>query len=204
MRRFRRKFKRPKVSWDTDLIKENKRISSEYGLRRREEILRSQEVLRSFRQRARGLIAEKNAGKEKILMDKLRRIGLLTAEKAGLDDVLALSINNVLDRRLQTIVFRKGLAESPLQARQMIVHGHISINGRRTKFPSYIVNVDEENGIVSLTSKPKPAKRAQEAAKGQAPDAGADEVVATAEPAADAGSGIEEKDENDEPAGEGE
>jgi len=159
MRKLRKKFKRPKVSWDSESIKENKNLAAEYGLRRRKEILISHETLRKFRQRARQLIAEKDEENKKVLMDKLAKIGLLVGEGKELDDVLALTVRNVLDRRLQTIIFKKGVATSPLHARQLIVHGHVKINGRKVKFPSYSVTVEQEKGIEITAEKPKPKKQ---------------------------------------------
>ncbi|MCQ4335807.1 MAG: 30S ribosomal protein S4, partial [Sulfolobales archaeon] len=49
--------------------------------------------------------------------------------------------------RLQTIVFKKGLARTIHQARQLIVHGHIAIGGRRVTSPGYIVKKSEEDLI---------------------------------------------------------
>jgi len=183
MRKLRKKFKKPKVSWETNLIKENKKLSEEYGLRRKKEILVTQEVLRGFRRRARLLIAEKDEKKEKILIDKIVKMGLLTAGK-GLDDVLTLNVKDVLNRRLQSIVFKKGIATSPLHARQMIVHGHVRVKGRKIKFPSYLVSVDEEGSIevVGYKPKPKPMAEAPEPSKpaevGDAKDEESSEDVA--------------------------
>ncbi|MDH5634797.1 MAG: 30S ribosomal protein S4, partial [Candidatus Bathyarchaeota archaeon] len=66
---------------------------------------------------------------------------------AVLDDVLDLSLEDILERRLQTIVFSKGLAKSIFQARQLITHGHIAIDRRRVPSPSYLVLRDEETKI---------------------------------------------------------
>jgi len=147
MRRIRNKFKKPRRPWDSAQIKENKELIKNYGLRRKKEIFLAQEILRNFRQRARSLIATKDKDKEKILLDKMIKFNLL-GEKNDIDDVLVLTVNDILDRRLQTIVFKKGLAKTPKQARQLIVHGHVSISGRKTIFPSYRVNVEEESKIV--------------------------------------------------------
>ena len=190
MRKIRKKFKRPKVSWDSDSIKENKAIAAEYGLRRMKEILISHEILRGFRQRARLLIAEKDDEKEKILIEKLGRMGLLVGDGKELDDVLALTVKNVLDRRLQTIIFRMGVATSPIHARQLIVHGHIKIGGRKVAFPSYLVPVAEEKVIEVAGIKPKPKKPAP-------PPAGSDK-----QDAPKAGEGSKDKPEGD--AGEAE
>jgi len=67
---------------------------------------------------------------------------------------LGLRTKDLLERRLQTIVFRKGLAKTIYQARQLVVHGHIAIAGRRVTSPGYIVPVDEENLIDFYHSSP--------------------------------------------------
>ncbi len=64
-----------------------------------------------------------------------------------LDDVLALTVNDVLERRLQTLIFKKGHAKSINQARQVIVHGHVSVDKRKVVFPSYLVPLEEEKRI---------------------------------------------------------
>jgi small subunit ribosomal protein S4 len=165
MRRIRNKFRRPKVPWDSARIKEEKAKTSEYGLRRKKEIRVAEEILRNFRRRTRELIAVPDERKERVLLEKLTKLGLLKEKGAGLDDVLALSENDVLERRLQTVVFRKEMAKTPRQARQHIVHGHIEIDGRRTDVPSYLVSVDEESkikwhkGFKPKEEKPAKAKR---------------------------------------------
>ena len=148
MRRIRNKFTNPRMSWDTDGIKERKGISKEYGLRRRKEILIAQEVLRNFRRRARDLTAHKDDAKKKALLDKLVKLGLLK-EGQGLDDVLALTINNILERRLQTLVWKKCLYKTPNMARQLITHGKVTVSQKLVKSPSYIVPTGEE-GMISL------------------------------------------------------
>jgi small subunit ribosomal protein S4 len=74
-------------------------------------------------------------------------MGILTKENATLDDILGLTEESYLERRLQTIVYRKGLARTIYQARQLIVHGHIAINGKRVTSPGYIVMKGEEDLI---------------------------------------------------------
>jgi len=146
MRRIRKKFKNPRMSWDSVEIAERRKILNEYGLRRRREILIAQEILRNFRRRARELIAQKDEKKMKALLDRLVKLGLLKPEQ-GLDDVLALKVGNILERRLQTVVWKKGLAKTAKQSRQLITHGHIAIEGRKVKSPAYLVPVTEETTI---------------------------------------------------------
>jgi len=64
-----------------------------------------------------------------------------------LDDILALTVRDFLERRLQTIVLKRGLARTATQARQLIVHGFISVNGRRVNIPSYLVTSSEEPSV---------------------------------------------------------
>jgi len=153
MRRIKNKFQRPKAPWDSVRIKDEKGLLKEYGLRRKKELRAAEEILRRFRQRARELIAVRDEEKEKILIEKLLMLGMLTKEKTELDDVLSLTVNNILDRRLQTIVAKKALAKTLREARQMIVHKRINIGDRITPFPSCIVTLEEEANIKATKEK---------------------------------------------------
>ncbi len=73
--------------------------------------------------------------------------GISPDSDSGLEDVLALGTEDVLERRLQTQVHKKKLSNSLKHARQLIVHGHIAINDRRVTIPSYMVSLEEERGI---------------------------------------------------------
>lgn len=147
MRKIRKTFKRPKKAYDLSRIKDEKKILSNYGLRRKGELWKAEEVVRGFRRRARDLIGSENEKEERVLLDKLFKLGMLS-KGMGLDDILALSVNDVLERRLQTLIFKKGHTKSVRQSRQMIVHGHITIDGRKIVFPSYTVSLEDEKNIV--------------------------------------------------------
>ena len=84
--------------------------------------------------------------KAQMVIKKLTKMGILP-ENATLDDILNLTVEDFLERRLQTLVYRQGLANTIKQARQMIVHGHIAIDGKRVTAPGYIVEKDEESKI---------------------------------------------------------
>ncbi|MBI4175940.1 MAG: 30S ribosomal protein S4 [Candidatus Aenigmarchaeota archaeon] len=155
MRKLKRKYKRPRSPWNKVQIKEDQSLLKEYGLRRKKEIWLAQQILRNFRQRARSLAAEGDKEKEKVLIARLKRLGLLSKAGATIDDVLGMTINNVLSRRLQTIVFSKGLAKTPMEARQLIVHGHVRVGGTRMLFPSFIVPAELE-GSISVTRAEQP------------------------------------------------
>jgi small subunit ribosomal protein S4 len=99
-----------------------------------------------------GMSTEQRQALEKQLLSRLSRLGILP-ETAVLDNVLDLSLEDILERRLQTLVLRKNMARSVYQARQLIAHGHIAIGNKRVFSPSYLVIKDEEDKIAfSLTS----------------------------------------------------
>jgi len=160
MRRLKRKYETPKRPWDKERIEEEKKLMEKYGLRRKREIWRAEAILRKYRRMARDLNAKKDEEKAKQLVEKLYRMGILKSKDSTLDDVLSLTVEDILERRLQTIVYRKGFANTPKQARQFIVHGHVFINGRRVPFPSYLVPINEEDKIeVKIKPNTPPSKR---------------------------------------------
>jgi small subunit ribosomal protein S4 len=149
MKRQRKKYLRPSHPWEKERMNAEDKLLHRYGLRRKEEIWRTQTLLRSFRRQARQLLAASGPQAEleaKQLLARLRRLGLV-GESATLDDVLGLNIENLLERRLQTLIHRKGLARTPRQARQLILHGHIAIAGKQVSVPSYLVPLEEEGAI---------------------------------------------------------
>lgn len=146
MKRQRKKYLRPSHPWEKERMDAEDKILQQFGLHNKEEIWRTQTLLRNFRGQARNLLAASGTQAEretKQLLDRLRKLGLVGAG-ATLDDVLGLTIEKILERRLQTLVLRKGLAKTPLQARQLVLHGHITIGGKQVNAPSYLVPVEEE------------------------------------------------------------
>lgn len=154
-RKQRKKYATPRFPWRTDILQSELRMLGQYGLRNKRELWRHKTTLSRFREIARSLLgmpAEQRQTMEKQLLDRLNRLGILP-ETAVLDDVLDLSLEDILDRRLQTMVFNKGLAKSIYQARQLITHGHIAIDEKRVPSPSYLVLRDEETKLAyALTS----------------------------------------------------
>src|SRR2546423_13481155 len=149
----RAKYERPSHPWEAERIKTENELLKKYGLKNKKELWRSQYVLRRFRQRARELQArvrtgDKQAEKEREqLLRRLGRLGLLPLQGTTLDDVLALDVEAVLSRRPPTLTFLQGLAFTPRQARQFIVHGHVSVGGRRVTIPGILVSRTQENVI---------------------------------------------------------
>jgi small subunit ribosomal protein S4 len=150
-RKARKQYSRPRSPWRADQLAQELYLLGTFGLRNKRELWKSQTHLSSIRKQARTLLAateQVRLREEKKLLDSLRRSGLVT-EAATLDDILSLTVEDLLSRRLQTMVFKKGMALSPLHARQLIVHGHITIDSRVITIPGYEVRHDEE-GTVAL------------------------------------------------------
>jgi len=143
-----KRYETPNHPYQGERIADESSLLGRYGLKNKEELWRAQSELRSIRREARRLIGESQgdveaaeaAGAE--FLTKLRRYGIL-AESDSITDVLSLDETDILERRLQTVVYRKGLASTPQQARQFITHGHITVDGARAKAPSRKVEAGE-------------------------------------------------------------
>ena len=155
-KRQRKKFDTPRFPWQMDTLETELKIIGQYGLRNKREIWRHKTLLSKYRGIGRSLLGM-SAGERKIqekqLLDRLNRLGILPEESA-LDDVLDLTLEDILERRLQTLVFQRGLSQSIQQARQLIAHGHIAIEGRKVSAPSYLVLKDEEEKITYAPKSP--------------------------------------------------
>ncbi len=143
-KRQRRKYERPKRPYDRERIERERKLLQEYGLKRKKEIWTAESVLRGFRRRARELQARENEKKKRELLEKMNKIGI---KCSTLDEVLGISLKDILDRRLQTIIQKKNYAGSMKHARQLITHGHVSVDSRRIRWPSYIVPIELEDKI---------------------------------------------------------
>ena len=149
----RRLWQGPKHPWQSERIDEERTLIFTYGLRNHREIWKARSKLRRWRSNAMKLIATADSGEDDhvsrekaYLISSLNRRGLLP-EGATLDDVLRLNVEHVLSRRLQSQVYYKGLAASPKQARQLLIHGHISIGNQVMTVPGYIITRDEEAAL---------------------------------------------------------
>merc|ERR1712034_174380 len=81
------------------------------------------------------------------LLRRLVRTGVLPDDKMKLDYVLGLKIDDFLERRLQTQVFKLGLAKSIHHARVLIKQRHIRVRKQVVNVPSFIVRLDSQKHI---------------------------------------------------------
>lgn len=155
-KRIRKKYKTPRQPFERHRIDSDLALIGKYGLRNMKAVWKLNTLLANFRSNARQLLSldadDRKIGEQEII-GRLQRLGLLET-KATLDDVLSLKIETFLERRLQTMVYKKGMATTPHHSRQMIVHGHILIGDKIAKSPSYIVPAAAENLIVFNKNSP--------------------------------------------------
>jgi len=157
-----KKYTKPRKKFDLERVKEENEIVKRYGLKNKREVWKADAEIGRIRRRAKTLITKSEEEKKKFL-DKLKKIGLKVENIA---DVLGLNLEDLLKRRLQSILSKKN--KIPMKnARQLIVHKHISIDGKILNVPSYIVPVIEEDKIeiiksVKLKKEKKPENMVEE------------------------------------------
>lgn len=150
-KKARKQFSRPRSPWRADQLAQELYLLGTFGLRNKRELWKAQTQLSSVRKQARVLLAATQAVREreeKKLLDSLRKKGLI-GDAATLDDILSLTVEDMLARRLQSMVFKKGMAVSPLHSRQLIVHGHVAVGDRIITVPGYEVGATQE-GVIRL------------------------------------------------------
>ena len=154
------KFSRPRTQtpthpWKQARIDEEHDLKERYGLKKvggMREIWREKSALRRHRNQAMKLIGrvdstEGHYAKEKDqLLNSLTKKGLLQIG-ADVGDVLEINVEHMLSRRLQSVVYYKGLAPSMRASRNLIVHGHICIGDQRMTVPGYHVLKEEEDSL---------------------------------------------------------
>ncbi len=96
---------------------------------------------------------------QEVLFNKLKALGLKTDTTA---DVLDLKVENLLERRLPTVVVKKKLTTTVKHARQLVTHKKILVDGKIVNSPSYLVPTNKEDSI-SIKQKVKQPKPKTEA-----------------------------------------
>ena len=148
-KKSRKKYDTPRSTWQADQIARELWLVGKYGLRNKRELWTAETELSRIRNQARKLLAEPidtRAETEKRLLRSLIRKGLI-GSSSSLDDILGLTVESLIERRLQSMVKSKGLVSSIQAARQAVTHGHIKVGDRRVTIPSYLVRIDEESTV---------------------------------------------------------
>jgi small subunit ribosomal protein S4 len=194
------KFEKPKERWNLERIKADRSLINEYGLKNMKELWKVQSDVSRIRRNVRELLSVGSSSDDvkQQIIGRLTRLGVASSGTT-LDNLLDLKESDLLNRRLQTVVFRKGLARSIRQARQLTVHGFIAIEGRKVNRPGFLVDAETEKHITYyrpidvMPQKPRAAPEAENTEVTAAP-----EPESAHEEAADAGA--ESKEESSENA----
>ncbi len=161
---LKKQYETPNRAWNQERMDKEAELTEQYGLGNKKEIYKAYSELRGFRRQARKLIAEDDESQKEDVLRKANNLGLVKSD-AGLEDLLTLSVEDILNRRLQTAVARRGLADTPNHARQLVNHGHVKVNGNVVNVPSYKLTKSEEKQIELDIPEPEPEPEPTEEAE---------------------------------------
>ena len=174
IKRKRKLFNRPKKPFDRGRMDEENVLMKRYGLKNKREIWKAKTAVSKLRRRAKELIG-KDEEEQKGFFEKLNKMGFVVRD---VSDVLALTEESLLDRRLQTFLFRKKMANTVRQARQLIVHKNVLVDGRVVNIPSFIVTRELEGKITLRERKAGGSKtKSSEGSQPEAEDGSQSKVV---------------------------
>ncbi len=160
MKRKHKIYSRPKRPFDKQRLIEEGEIKKKFGLKNKTEIWKAEAKIKSIREKAKRLISSDGLEQQK-LFNQLKKIGF---DVNSIGDVLSLEKGDYLNRRLQTVVLGKKLANTVKEARQLIVHKKILVDGQAINSPSYIVPVKLE-GKITVRKRIKKPKQVKEETK---------------------------------------
>jgi len=159
VRKQHKKYSTPRKLFDKPRIDEENALLKKYGLKNKREIWKADYQVNKIRNQAKKLITAPQA-QQKEFLERLMFKGLVKT-KAQIDDVLALTKEAILERRLQTIILQKKMAQTAKQARQLITHRHILVNNKTITVPSYFIDLEEESKITKREAKKKKVQDSQ-------------------------------------------
>lgn len=142
-------YSRPRKAYDKNRIEDENRLMERYGLKNKREIWKADSAVDTIRNQAKKLITAGKDEQDK-LISRLKKLGF---NVSGISDILGLTKEDYLKRRLQSIVIEKQFARTAKGARQLVSHKHIAINGKIVNIPSYIVPTEEEDKITIVRLK---------------------------------------------------
>ncbi len=162
VKKLKKQYETPNEGWDEERIQNEHNLIEEYGLKNKKEVYKAQSQLRSIRREARKLNASEDEEQREDLINKTQRLGL-TKSDAQLEDILTLRVEDFLDRRLQTAVNRRGYSDTVKEARQLVSHGHVYVDGQKVTVPSYLLSTTEEKNIEVNLPEPSEDEETEEA-----------------------------------------
>ena len=154
-----RTFRKPKRAFEKDRLEAEMKVVGQYGLRNKREMWRVNYALAKLRSAARSLLTldakdELRIFQGEALLRRMTRLGLLNENEKSLDYVLGLTTSKIMERRLQTKVFKLQIARSVHHARVLIKQRHIRVGKQICNVPSFMVRQDSEKHIDFAFSSP--------------------------------------------------
>lgn len=146
VKKLAKQYDTPDEGWSQERIDREIELMDEYGLKNKKEVYKAQSTLRDLRRQTRNLISSEDETQKEELIEKAHSLGLIKGD-SNLEDILTLSVTDILDRRLQTAVNRKGFSDSVAEARQKVTHGHVKVDGQKVTIPGYLLTKEEEKNL---------------------------------------------------------
>lgn len=142
----------PRRPFEKERLDQELKLIGEFGLKNKREVWRVKYTLAKIRKAARELLTLDEKDPRRLfegnaLLRRLVRVGVLEENRMKLDYVLGLRVEDFMERRLQTQVFKHGLAKSIHHARVLIRQRHIRVRKQVVNIPSFVVRLDSEKHI---------------------------------------------------------
>lgn len=158
-RKIRKQYARPRMIWNEENLALEKELAKEYRVKNKQEIWKATTFLDNIKDQAKSITSKLNTANDEqalkqkeLLIQRVKRLGIIKKDEVSLGDLLTLSVRDIMDRRLQTLLTKKKLGRTVAQARQFIVHGHVKVGDKKITSPSYLVPAADEE-LISFTDK---------------------------------------------------
>ncbi len=148
--KHRKQYVSHKKRWDKTTIVDEAKLVEDYALKNKKEIRKVEFLLSKFKRIAKSFNTTEeamNSTEAKNFINSLKAKGFLSTEAESLDDILNITVREILERRLSNLVYKAKLARSAKQARQFVVHRHVSVGGKILDSPSALISLADEATI---------------------------------------------------------
>ena len=154
---YKKTSKTPRKPFDKERLAAELHLVGRYGLRNKREVWRVQYTLAKLRKAARELLTLDERDPRRLfegdaLIRRISKLGLLKEGQRKLDYVLGLTVDQFLERRLQTVVVAKGHAKSVHHSRVLIRQRHIAVGKQMVNIPSFMVSTSSDKYIKYASS----------------------------------------------------